>query len=108
MVTRIMALLTGGVALLGGLFVGLVFLDFQPNAFRTVVFWLLLYGGWRLGRHIYRQVQRMGVLAFFTSLRDTSGQEEAGATDEQEPPSKKNWPSAFGLACCESLLPSKI
>ena len=94
MVERIMALLTAAVALLGCLLVGLVFLDFQPNALGAVVFWLLLYGGWRLGRHIYRQVQKMGVLAFFTSLRDTSGKEEAGAAVEQELPSKKNRPSA--------------
>jgi hypothetical protein len=92
MLTRIMALLTGGVALLGGLFVGMVFLDFQPNALGGVVFWL--YGGWRLGRHIYRQVRKMGVLTFFTSLRDKSGTEEAGAANKLEPPSKKKWPPA--------------
>jgi hypothetical protein len=73
MLKRIMALLIAAVAPLGGLFVGLVFLDFQPNTFGAVVFWLLLFGGWRLGRRIYRMVQEMGVMAFLSSLRDTSG-----------------------------------
>ncbi len=73
MLRRIMALLTVAQALLVCAFLGLVFFDFQPNALGAVVFWLLLYGGWRLGRHVYRQIQKKGVLGFWKSLYDTSG-----------------------------------
>lgn len=84
MLKRIMALLTAAVALLGCLFVGLVFLDFQPNALGAVVFWLLLYVGWRLGRRIYRQVQKRGVMGFWASMYDTTGRDASRASWRDE------------------------
>jgi hypothetical protein len=75
MLNRSMALLTAAVALFGCLFVGLVFLDFQSNVLGAIVFWLLIYAGWRLGQHIYRQIRLKGVMGFFASLHDTTGRD---------------------------------
>lgn len=73
MLKRSLGMLVAGVALLVCSFVGLIFLDFQPNVLGAVVFWLLIYAGWRLGRYIYRQIQIKGVMAFLISLYDTTG-----------------------------------